>query len=185
MNDAAYTKETANQKAARLETRDQAKTFIYAFIYGAGATKIGSIVGGTAKHGQRLIDNFLQSLPALAELRKAVDKQAATGYIQGLDGRRLHVRHQHAAMNLLLQGAGAIICKQWVVSINKLIRDHKIDAKLVASIHDEYQFDCAKDQADRFGRLTQKAMKITEKELNVRCPLDSEYKVGRNWSETH
>ncbi len=192
MNDAAYTKEvvegdihTANQKAARLETRDQAKTFIYAFIYGAGATKIGSIVGGTAKHGQRLIDNFLQSLPALAELRKAVDKQAATGYIQGLDGRRLHVRHQHAAMNLLLQGAGAIICKQWVVSINKLIRDYKIDAKLVASIHDEYQFDCAKDQADRFGRLTQKAMKITEKELNVRCPLDSEYKVGRNWSETH
>jgi len=192
MNDASYTKEvvegdihTANQKAAGLETRDQAKTFIYAFIYGAGAAKIGSIVGGTAQHGQHLIDNFLQSLPALAELRKAVDKHAATGYIQGLDGRRLHVRHQHAAMNLLLQGAGAIICKQWVVSINKLIREHKIDAKLVASIHDEYQFDCAKDQADRFGRLTQKAMKLTEKELNVRCPLDSEYKVGRNWSETH
>jgi DNA polymerase I len=192
MRDDDYTKEvvegdihTANQKAAGLETRDQAKTFIYAFIYGAGAAKIGSIVGGTAGDGQKLIDNFLASLPALANLRKAVDKASSSGYIQGLDGRKLHVRHQHAAMNLLLQGAGAIICKQWVVVIDRLIRKHNIDAKLVASIHDEYQFDCRKDHAERFGKLTQQAMKVAEKELNVRCPLDSEYKVGLNWSETH
>ena len=192
MNDTSYTKEvvegdihTANQKAAGLETRDQAKTFIYAFIYGAGAAKIGSVVGGSAAEGQQLIDNFLGSLPALATLRERVANVSKSGYISGLDGRKLHVRHQHAAMNLLLQGAGAIVCKQWLVFIDKLIRKHKLDAKLVASIHDEYQFDCRKDQADHFGRLTREAMKLTEKELNVRCPLDSEYKVGNNWSETH
>ena len=192
MNDTSYTKEvvegdihTANQKAAGLETRDQAKTFIYAFIYGAGAAKIGSVVGGSAAEGQQLIDNFLGSLPALATLRERVANVSKSGYISGLDGRKLHVRHQHAAMNLLLQGAGAIICKQWLVFIDKLIRKHKLDAKLVASIHDEYQFDCRKDQAEHFGRLTREAMKLTEKELNVRCPLDSEYKVGNNWSETH
>ena len=192
MNDTSYTKEvvegdihTANQKAAGLETRDQAKTFIYAFIYGAGAAKIGSVVGGSAAEGQQLIDNFLGSLPALATLRERVANVSKSGYISGLDGRKLHVRHQHAAMNLLLQGAGAIVCKQWLVFIDKLIRKHKLDAKLVASIHDEYQFDCRKDQADHFGRLTREAMKLTEKELSVRCPLDSEYKVGNNWSETH
>jgi DNA polymerase I-like protein with 3'-5' exonuclease and polymerase domains len=85
----------------------------------------------------------------------------------------------------LLQGAGAIICKQWVVFIDQLIKKHKLDVKLVASIHDEYQFDCPKDQADQFGKLTREAMKLTEKELNVQCPLDSEYKVGQNWAETH
>lgn len=192
MKDDDYTKEvvegdihTANQKAAGLATRDQAKTFIYAFIYGAGSAKIGSIVGGSATEGQNLIDNFLDSLPSLAELRSKVDNKARSGYIPGLDGRKLHVRHQHAAMNLLLQGAGAIICKQWVVFIDQLIKKHRLDVKLVASIHDEYQFDCRKDQAEQFGKLTREAMKLTEKELNVRCPLDSEYKVGLNWSETH
>lgn len=192
MKDKEYTKEvvegdihTANQKAAGLATRDQAKTFIYAFIYGAGSAKIGSIVGGSATEGQELIDNFLDSLPSLAELRSRVDNKARSGYIPGLDGRKLHVRHQHAAMNLLLQGAGAIICKQWIVFIDQLIKKHKLDVKLVASVHDEYQFDCRKDQAERFGKLTREAMKLTEKELNVRCPLDSEYKVGLNWSETH
>ena len=192
MKDDDYTKEvvegdihTANQKAAGLATRDQAKTFIYAFIYGAGSAKIGSIVGGSATEGQNLIDNFLDSLPSLAELRSKVDNKARSGYIPGLDGRKLHVRHQHAAMNLLLQGAGAIICKQWIVFIDQLIKKHKLDVKLVASIHDEYQFDCRKNQAEQFGKLTREAMKLTEKELNVRCPLDSEYKVGLNWSETH
>jgi len=192
MKDDDYTKEvvegdihTANQKAAGLATRDQAKTFIYAFIYGAGSAKIGSIVGGSATEGQNLIDNFLDSLPSLAELRSKVDNKARSGYIPGLDGRKLHVRHQHAAMNLLLQGAGAIVCKQWVVFIDQLIKKHRLDVKLVASIHDEYQFDCRKDQAEQFGKLTREAMKLTEKELNVRCPLDSEYKVGLNWSETH
>lgn len=192
MRDKGYTKEvvegdihTANQKAAGLATRDQAKTFIYAFIYGAGSAKIGSIVGGSATEGQVLIDNFLAALPALAQLRSDVDKTSRSGYIAGLDGRKLHVRHQHAAMNLLLQGAGAIVCKQWVVFIDQLIKKHRLDVKLVASIHDEYQFDCRKDQAEQFGKLTREAMKLTEKELNVRCPLDSEYKVGLNWSETH
>lgn len=192
MRDKGYTKEvvegdihTANQKAAGLATRDQAKTFIYAFIYGAGSAKIGSIVGGSATEGQVLMDNFLAALPALAQLRSDVDKASRSGYIAGLDGRKLHVRHQHAAMNLLLQGAGAIICKQWVVFIDQLIKKHRLDVNLVASIHDEYQFDCRKDQAEQFGKLTREAMKLTEKELNVRCPLESEYKVGRNWSETH
>lgn len=192
MRDKVYTKEvvegdihTANQKAAGLATRDQAKTFIYAFIYGAGSAKIGSIVGGSATEGQVLMDNFLAALPALAQLRSDVDKTSRSGYIAGLDGRKLHVRHQHAAMNLLLQGAGAIVCKQWVVFIDQLIKKHRLDVKLVASIHDEYQFDCRKDQAEQFGKLTREAMKLTEKELNVRCPLDSEYKVGLNWSETH
>ena len=192
MRDKGYTKEvvegdihTANQKAAGLTTRDQAKTFIYAFIYGAGSAKIGSIVGGSATEGQVLMDNFLAALPALAQLRSDVDKTSRSGYIAGLDGRKLHVRHQHAAMNLLLQGAGAIVCKQWVVFIDQLIKKHRLDVKLVASIHDEYQFDCRKDQAEQFGKLTREAMKLTEKELNVRCPLDSEYKVGLNWSETH
>lgn len=192
LNDDRFTREvvegdihTANQKAAGLATRDQAKTFIYAFIYGAGAAKIGSIVEGTAKDGQRLIDNFLSNVPALLDLRKRVDIAAKRGYLIGLDGRRLIVRSEHAALNLLLQGAGAVICKQWLVNIRDLVKEHKLDAALVASIHDEYQHEVLRKHAEQFGELTKLAMKQTEKDLKVRCPLDSEFKIGQNWSQTH
>ena len=175
---------TANQKAAGLPTRDAAKTFIYALIYGAGPAKIGTIVGGGAKEGKLIMDKFMSNLPALKSLREKIDRAAGTGYIRGLDGRLLKVRQQHAAANLLLQGAGAIICKEWLRQITLAARQD-YEYNLVASIHDEYQFEVRTDQAERFGELTKTAMKRVEKELNVQCPLDSEYKIGNNWSETH
>jgi DNA polymerase I len=192
LQDKNFTKEvvegdihTANQKAAGLETRDQAKTFIYAFIYGAGPAKIGKIVGGDADRGRELIDTFLSNVPALATFRKKVDRIAKTGYLPGLDGRKLVVRSEHAAVNLLIQGAGAVICKQWLVEIHKLKTKYNIPAKLLGSIHDEYQFEVPKRQAEAFGKITKQAMKNVEKLLKVRCPLDSEYHIGSNWSETH
>ena len=175
---------TANQKAAGLETRDQAKTFIYALIYGAGADKIGSIVGGGRKEGQLITNKFMSNMPALKSLRDKVDKAARSGHIKALDGRLLKIRQMHSSMNQLLQGAGAIICKEWLRQITKKVQQ-SYDYKLVASIHDEYQFEVRTDQAESFGRLTQEAMKLVQKELNVLCPLDSEYKIGNNWAETH
>jgi DNA polymerase I len=175
---------TANQKAAGLPTRDAAKTFIYALIYGAGPAKIGSIVGGGAKEGKVIMDKFMKNMPALKTLRDKVDRASGTGYIRGLDGRLLKVRQQHAAMNLLLQGAGAIICKEWLRQIT-LMAQQDYDYNLVASIHDEYQFEIRADQAERFGELTQRAMKMVEKSMSVNCPLDSEFKIGNNWAETH
>ena len=175
---------TANQKAAGLKTRDQAKTFIYALIYGAGAEKIGSIVGGGKKEGQRVISQFMKNMPALKALRDKVDRVAKTGFVRGLDGRLLKVRQYHASMNLLLQGAGAIICKEWLRQITYKVQQ-AYDYKLVASIHDEYQFEVRRDQAERFGEITKQAMKLTQKELSIHCPLDSEYKIGKNWYETH
>jgi len=192
MNDEAYTKEvvegdvhTANQTAAGLPTRDNAKTFIYAFLYGAGAGKIGQVVNGTAKDGQRLIDNFLNNMPALKALRSKVDKLSGRGYLIGLDGRVLTIRNKHAALNLLLQGAGAIVCKEWLKFIIILATKAKLDFNLVASVHDEYQFEVANADTEKFGEITNAAIKETEEIHNLKCPLDSEFKVGKNWSETH
>jgi len=191
MGDDKFTREvvggdihTANQNAAGLPTRDSAKTFIYALIYGAGPAKIGSIVGGGATEGKNIMSKFMSNMPALKSLRDKIDKAALSGYIRGLDGRLLKVRQQHAAANLLLQGAGAIICKEWLRQITLAVRQD-FNYRLVASIHDEYQFEVQADQAERFGLLTQRAMKRVEKELNVLCPLDSEFKIGNNWAETH
>ena len=192
MKDADFTNEvltgdvhTANQHAAGLSNRDQAKTFIYAFLYGAGPAKIGKIVGGGPGKGQKLISKFLSNMPALRTLRSNVQEAAQNGSIKGLDGRRLMIRSEHAALNTLLQGAGAIVCKQWLVEIDKRVRKSGLDAKLVASVHDEYQFEVAKPDINRFTKITKEAMYQTQREFSFKCDLDSDYKVGNNWAETH
>jgi DNA polymerase-1 len=192
MNDTNFTDEvltgdihTANMKMAGLTDRDQAKTFIYAFMYGAGASKIGKIVGKGAKEGQQLIDRFLSNMPALKRVRDGVTKAGMRGKIKGIDGRLLHVRSPHAALNTLLQGAGAVVCKLWLVNMNKRIQSTGVDAKLVASIHDEYQYEVAKKDVQKFGSITKDAMKDTEQQLQMKCPLDNEWKEGTTWAQTH
>ena len=177
---------TANQKAAGLETRSQAKTFIYAFLYGAGAAKIGKVVGAGAQEGQKLIDSFLENTPTLDVLRKKVANICKlSGSLPGLDGRRLHVRSDHAALNTLLQGAGAIVMKQALVLLDTRLQQLGIDYKFVANVHDEWQIEVAEDYADMVGKLGVRAIEDAGRVLNMRCPLTGEYKVGNSWKETH
>jgi len=176
---------TVNQKAAGLQTRDQAKTFIYAFLYGAGAKKIGSIVGGSYTSGQKLIDSFLEGTPALLSLRDKVSSWAGKGYVHGLDGRKIWVRYEHAALNSLLQGAGAIVMKKALVLFDKKVKENKWNVKLVANVHDEIQFECSKDIADSVGKACVESIRGAGVAYNLLCPLDGEYKIGRNWRETH
>ena len=192
MNDPEYTNivltgdvHTANQQAAGLRTRDQAKTFIYAFLYGAGPAKIGNVVGKGPAAGQMLIKKFLERTPALKRLRENVVRWSKGGTIPALDGRLLHIRSEHAALNTLLQGAGAIICKQWLVHIMERVIKAGLNVRLVASIHDEYQFEVAIPDVNRFCKLTKEAMTQTQKTLGVKCELDCDYKVGKTWAETH
>jgi len=192
MNDANFTEEvlngdihTANMKMAGISDRDQAKTFIYAFMYGAGANKIGKIVGKGAKEGQELMNRFLSNMPALKRVRDSVTNSATKGKIKGIDGRLLHVRSPHSALNTLLQGAGAVVCKLWLINMNKRIQTSGVDAKLVASIHDEYQYEVSKKDVQKFGSITKDAMKDTEQQLQMKCPLDNEWKEGTTWAQTH
>lgn len=192
MKDESYAKEivegdvhTKNQLAAGLETRAQAKTFIYALLYGAGPAKIGKIVGGSAKDGHELISNFLRNTPALKSLREKVERLSEQGTLPGLDGRKLQVRSAHAALNTLLQSAGAIVMKQGLVLLSKKIQEQKLNANFVANVHDEWQIECSQEDADAVGKLAVSSIKEAGEVLGLRCPLDGEYKKGTTWAQTH
>ena len=192
MKDARYTNEilngdihTANQKAAGLESRNTAKTFIYAFLYGAGAAKIGSIVGGSADEGRKLMMRFLRNTPALARLKEKVAAHATKGWIEGLDGRHLLVRSEHSALNTLLQGAGAILMKKALVVLNNKLKCGIIDAKFCANVHDEWQIEVPEEDAERVGKMAVQAIEEAGEALGLRCPATGEYHVGNNWKETH
>lgn len=192
MNDKDYTNEiltgdihTANQLAAGLDTRSQAKTFIYAFLYGAGDAKIGSIVGGTARDGRRLKAKFLKNTPALGALRERVVVAAGRGFVFGLDRRKVSIRSEHAALNSLLQSAGAIIMKKALCILDEYATLHKINYKIIGNIHDEIQTEVATKDAERFGRLATASIEAAGLHYKLNCPLAGEYQIGDNWSETH
>ena len=177
---------TTNKTLARLGSRSQAKTFIYALIYGAGDAKIGSVVGGNAKAGATLRSSFIRNLPSLGNLTTAVERAAQTRkYVKALDGRVIHIRKVYSALNTLLQGGGAVIMKTALVLLYNKIKELNLDAKFVANIHDEWQIEVREDQAETVGKLGVEAIQDTATLLNLNCPLDGEYKIGENWSETH
>ena len=179
---------TFNQEAAGLNDRAQAKRFIYAFLYGAGAEKIGEVVGGSKKEGAMLKKRFLAKTPALKKLINNVTNYAEKhGFVPGLDGRRLKIRSAHASLNTLLQSAGALISKQAIIIFKQLLVDNNYQdrAKLVAWVHDEIQVETDREIADDVGKLAVKAFQEAGKHFKFRCPIDGEYQVGSSWAETH
>lgn len=210
---------TANQKAAGLPTRDNAKTFIYGFLYGAGDAKIGSIVGGDTSTGKKLKEKFLKATPAIKKLREGLEddlvessswvadtnvvkwrkrvhpdnpKLSCTHSLVGIDGRIIYVRSTHSALNTLLQGAGALICKAWVVETEKLLLAKGLkhgwdgDFAFMAWVHDEIQVACrTKELAEVVVQTAQEAMRNVQKFFNFRCQLDTEGKIGFNWNDCH
>ena len=192
MNDKEYTNEiingdihTANKTSAGLGSRDEAKTFIYAFIYGAGDKKIGSILGRSEADGRRVKEKFLRHTPSLRSLREKVDGVAKKRWLRGLDQRKILINHPHAALNTLLQGAGACVMKKALTLLDQYVINKRIKAYPVVNVHDEFQYEVEEGRAEEFGRLAVQAIKDAGTKLKLRCELNGEYKIGNNWAETH
>jgi len=173
-----------NADAAGL-TRPQAKTLQYAVLYGAGPAKVGSIVGGGAKEGNEILFRFYANTPKLKQLMEKVSQVASKGYVPGIDGRRILVRSEHAALNSLLQGCGAIIAKQWCIEAHKVFREQRIPVKQVAIVHDEIQIETEERYGEQVAAIMCEAATTAGNALAIRCPIEAESKIGKNWYQTH
>ncbi|CAB5155454.1 PolA DNA polymerase I - 3'-5' exonuclease and polymerase domains [uncultured Caudovirales phage] len=173
--------------------RDIAKTFFYAFIYGAGDFKIGTIVNAPKNHknvGARIRRNFLKNLPALGMLTERVGKKVKdSGALRGIDGRRLSCRSEHSALNTLLQSAGAVAMKVALVVLDDDLKSlgytPKTDYEFVGNIHDELQIECRPEIAETVGQTAADAIRKAGEKLGFRCELAGNYEVGENWKQTH
>jgi DNA polymerase I-like protein with 3'-5' exonuclease and polymerase domains len=175
---------THNQKAAGLESRSLAKSFIYAYLYGAGDKKIALVCNCSVNAARDLRERFQQEIPALAKVQDAVKFETAKrGGVILPDGRKVPVRSEHAALNTLLQGSGAIVSKYWMVEANKAVKS--MGAKQLAYIHDELQYSCPASIADEFGKAVTKAATTAGEILKMNIRIDAEYRVGKSWAETH
>lgn len=187
----------ANWKASGVDTRDIAKRSLYALMYGAGDWKLGHTAypqaddSDKAALGREIRDKLMKGLPALAAAIKKIQRQAESGFLIGLDGRKLYVRSSHSALNTSLQSAAALIAKRWVVNIdNEMLNRGYVkgwgnDWALLAFIHDETQSAVKKELAQEVAKIKEKAAMDAGHHFNFRCPVDAESKIGMNWKETH
>lgn len=187
---------TENQKAAGLPTRNDAKTFIYALLYGAGDVKLGSIVAPLAnettqaKKGKALRTKFYKNIPALQRLTETVQTAAKDrGFLFGVDGRKLHIRSQHSALNTLLQSAGAVMMKYATVLFHELMEEQGYvigrDYVQVLHVHDEFQTNCLSDISETLGNTAVRAIELAGQHFGFPCPTTGEFKVGDTWAATH
>jgi DNA polymerase I-like protein with 3'-5' exonuclease and polymerase domains len=176
-----------NQKQAGLATRDEAKTFFYALVYGAGNKKIGDIIHKGASAGASLKKKFLDNMPALKNLMKKCEFDVAKeGCIQLLDGRKVPCRSKHSSLNVQIQGDGAVIMKKALILFyNKLVKEYPGKFKFMATVHDEWQVECSPEIAEDVGKAGVQAIKEAGAFYNCFVKMDGEYKIGSNWSECH
>jgi DNA polymerase I-like protein with 3'-5' exonuclease and polymerase domains len=183
---------TLNMRAAGLNSRDDAKTFIYAHNYGAGDPLLGAIVLPTGTEveqravGAQLRKDFQSRVAGIGDLIRDLKQTVRTReYIRGLDGRLLYPRNQNNALNTTLQGAGAVVVKVITNLACKDIRNAGLDAKLVLHVHDELQFLVREDHTDKVVEILDRAVPDSGEILKLKLPLEGECKIGLNWMETH
>jgi DNA polymerase I len=179
-----------NQKILEITSRDVAKTFFYAFIYGAGDQKLGAILGGGPKIGKKARQKFLEGVEGLLDLTTRVKQvYRRRGHLVGLDGRRLHIRSEHSALNTLLQSAGAVLMKRALVILDNTLQlvgmKEGKDYEFVANIHDEFQIEVYHKYARVVGTYAEGAIRRAGEYYEFACPLSATSHIGSTWAETH
>jgi len=172
-----------------IDTRDDAKNILYAFMYGAGDEKLGKMCArghkDFAKRGKEVREAFLRNIPALDDLVSRVKKVSKRGFLKGLDGRKIWVRSEHAALNSLLQCDGAVVMKVALVELYKAAMSDRLDFKFVGNIHDEIQAEVYPLHAKQFAQSACNSIADAGKILGMACPLAGEAQIGLNWADCH
>jgi len=129
---------------------------------------------------------LMKTTPGLENaIKEAQEEQAASGWIQTIDGGYVRCLSPHAALNSKLQSAGGITMKVASIILDGWCIEKGIDQMLVGSIHDEGQHDVATKDAEEFGKLGVASIVAAGEELNFSVPLDGDYKIGDSWAQTH
>lgn len=176
--------------------RDNAKTVVYADLYGAGNEKRGAIVQPAASKaekiriGQEIQARQAEAFPALAKLKTAIEETVEEQrYLIGLDGRTLRIRKAHAALNTLLQSAGAVCMKQALILVDQALQregwEPGREYEFVLNVHDEVQAEVLPVHVPRYQELARAAVTEAGRRLRLKCPLKAEAQSGQSWKATH
>lgn len=199
INDDNFTNEVINgdvhQRNADILgiSRPQAKTFIYAYLFGAGHAKLGEAVSGkkSAKIGKDADAKFKATLPGLKVLKDQLEDEyrmsqikTGQGFIMGADGRRVMVGSEHQTLNYLLQTLEGITCKAALVYASKKIKELGLSAYPTLFYHDEVVFVAKESDAEKVKEICVEAFKEAPKSVGVMC-MDGDGQIGDSYADVH
>ena len=174
-------------------SRGDAKRWLYAYLFGGGGKKLGTILTGKPddKAGNASKQKYQSAIPGLAKIKAKLDhifQQTKNGYgdafIPGLDGRRVYVSSAHQSLNYLLQSAEAITCKAAVGYAMAKIAEEKLDAYPVIFYHDEMAWVAKESDAERVKEICIEAFREAPKQFNVQC-MDGDGVIGSCYADVH
>lgn len=174
-------------------SRPQAKTFIYAYLFGAGHAKLGEAVSGkkSAKIGKQADETFKATLPGLKVLKDSLEDEfrhsqmrTGQGFIIGADGRRVMVGSEHQTLNYLLQTLEGITCKAALVYAYKKIKQQGLEAYPTLFYHDEVVFVAKESDAEAVKDICVEAFKEAPKSVGVMC-MDGDGQIGDSYADVH
>lgn len=168
------------------EGRSKAKTFIYAWLLGAGTGKISNILNCSSSEAKARVNQFLDRLPKLAALKRRQERDVQRGWFKGLDGRRVPAPSNHLVMAGYLQSGEAIVMKSGYCWSTRQFKERGLDCHIVSFVHDEFQADSLLTNAEECGMILKESIDRTTNLFNLKCPMEGETpKIGLSWAETH
>lgn len=187
---------TVVKEAIGLNERNNAKSFVYAWLYGAGSQKLGEVIANDlraagqsvprdlAALGKKASSKMMKRIKGLSKLLDAVKSAHNRGFIRNVAGLYIQSASEHSALNSCLQSDGAAIMKWAQFILDKHIRD--LPCQTLLTVHDEWQIECwDEDIAHQVGEIAVNSIRGAGEALDLKVELDGEYQVGRNWEETH
>lgn len=200
---------SVNQRALGVpcKSRDDAKTFIYAWLLGAGIARVAGILGCSRDEAEIAVNNFIKAYPGLQYLKEdVIPYDAERGYFEGFDGRFVFIRgddvdhRRHYCLGGYLQNGEKLIMARaaelWVPRLEK----EKVPFWPVNFVHDEFQIETVRDMdtAIYVASTVADAIRQAGESLDLRCPMAGSFQsdhgtlvngqklaIGDNWYVTH
>lgn len=186
---------------APCKSRNHAKTFIYAWLLGAGVGKVAQILECSGSEAKRACDDFIEFYPGLQLIKKdIIPRDASRGYFEGFDGRYVTIvgedqgSREHFTLAGYLQNGETVVMKRAMqLWYPQLVRE-RIPFKIVNFVHDEFQTEVQADYgvAEYVAKLQADSIRQAGEDLGLRCPMagsilsgHGKIAIGANWSETH
>ncbi|XP_074848193.1 DNA polymerase nu [Carettochelys insculpta] len=147
--------------------REQAKRVVYSIVYGAGKERLAGCLGITPLQAGQFIESFLVKYKKVHDFtKKTIEQCCKEGYVVSILGRKRHLPNINArdyrlrtqaerqAVNFVVQGSAADLCKMAMVEIFTSVAISPIlTARFIAQIHDELLFEVEDSQIQEFSAI--------------------------------
>ena len=174
------------------EERQLGKGVNFLTAYGGGPQKLARTTGVDEEHARFVIDQYYKQFSGITKWKKSIiDEGIKMGYVKTISGRRrrlpdlrsddymLRSRAERQAVNAVVQGSAADICKKAMIDVYEVLKD--TDSKILVQVHDELVAMVPEDSVDVIQPLFIKAM--GDGNIISGIPLRVSCHSAYNWSE--